>query len=190
MKMFVLAAAALMSTACAAVAYQTTPAATSAATNPSFGKQVQSRIVDAKGSQIGFAHFTEGNQGVVIRLEFNPKSLTPGWHGTHLHQKGDCADFAAGFQASGAHVGHSGAGGKHGLLSPTGPEAGDLANIFVADTEGPFAAEIYSPGAKLDASSLLGPQGSALIIHANVDDHKTQPIGGAGARVACAAIKP
>lgn len=184
MRVVSLLAGMLVVSACAAAAYET-PAA-----NASFGKQVQSRIVNAKGSQIGFAHFTEGNQGVVIRLEFNPKSLTPGWHGTHLHQKGDCADFATGFQASGAHVGHSGAGGKHGLLSPTGPEAGDLANIFVADTDGPFAAEIYAPGAKLDASSLLGPQGSALIIHANVDDHKTQPIGGAGARVACASIKP
>ena len=31
--------------------------------------------------------------------------------------------------------------------------------------------------------------GSALVIHAAADDHQTQPIGGAGARVACAVIK-
>ena len=37
---------------------------------------------------------------------------------------------------------------------------------------------------------LLGPQGAALVIHANADDHQSQPIGNAGARVACAALKP
>jgi Cu-Zn family superoxide dismutase len=31
--------------------------------------------------------------------------------------------------------------------------------------------------------------GSALVIHANPDDHMTQPIGGSGPRVACAVIK-
>jgi len=29
----------------------------------------------------------------------------------------------------------------------------------------------------------------AVVIHASPDDHASQPIGGAGARVACAAIK-
>ena len=35
---------------------------------------------------------------------------------------------------------------------------------------------------------LLG-DGSAVVIHANPDDHMTQPIGGAGARVACGVVK-
>lgn len=180
--------AALMLAACAGVTAAQTPA-------PQVRK-ADARIVNAQGANIGFATFREGPSGVVILLEFNPKALTPGWHGAHLHQKGDCADFAAGFQASGAHVGHTAAGGRHGLLNPAGPEAGDLTNIFVADTDGPFAAELYADGVTLMASPvggrmpLRGPQGSALIIHANADDHLSQPIGGAGARVACAALKP
>ncbi|WP_368859879.1 superoxide dismutase family protein [Mycobacterium tuberculosis] len=40
---------------------------------------------------------------------------------------------------------------------------------------------------KLDG--LKDANGSALIIHAKADDHKSQPIGGAGDRIACAAIK-
>ncbi|HBX92207.1 MAG TPA: superoxide dismutase, partial [Hyphomonas sp.] len=37
--------------------------------------------------------------------------------------------------------------------------------------------------------SLLDEDGSALIIHEAEDDHMTQPIGGAGARVACGVIQ-
>ena len=37
--------------------------------------------------------------------------------------------------------------------------------------------------------SLLDEDGSAIIIHAQEDDHLTQPIGGAGARVACGVIQ-
>jgi Cu-Zn family superoxide dismutase len=37
---------------------------------------------------------------------------------------------------------------------------------------------------------LLDADGSALMIHAGPDDQVTQPIGGAGARVACAALTP
>jgi superoxide dismutase, Cu-Zn family len=37
--------------------------------------------------------------------------------------------------------------------------------------------------------SLKDADGSSLVIHANADDGLTQPIGGAGDRVACAVIK-
>jgi superoxide dismutase, Cu-Zn family len=37
---------------------------------------------------------------------------------------------------------------------------------------------------------LMDADGAALIVHAFADDHQTQPIGGAGERVACAALTP
>ena len=37
--------------------------------------------------------------------------------------------------------------------------------------------------------NILDADGSALIIHASPDDHSSQPIGGAGARIACAPIR-
>ena len=140
-------------------------------------------------------HFKEGPWGLLIRLEFNARALSPGWHGAHMHQNGDCADFAAGFMASGGHVGKGMDGAMHGLLNPAGPEAGDLPNIFAPDA-GAFGAELFSPNITLAAVAqdwrmpLLGPKGAALIVHASPDDHATQPIGGAGARVACAALRP
>ncbi len=39
------------------------------------------------------------------------------------------------------------------------------------------------------APALMDADGSAVVIHANPDDHKSQPIGGAGDRVACAVIR-
>jgi len=37
--------------------------------------------------------------------------------------------------------------------------------------------------------ALMDADGSSVVIHAAADDYNTQPIGGAGARVACAVIK-
>lgn len=149
-------------------------------------------IVGQDGSSIGHVTFTEAPKGVLIRLQFSQDTLAPGWHGLHLHQVGDCADFAQGFQASGAHIGHGGEA-RHGLLDPMGPEPGDLPNLY-APVTGPFSAEFFSPHVTLGAAPigmrqpLLDADGTALIIHAGRDDQITQPIGGAGARIACAAL--
>jgi superoxide dismutase, Cu-Zn family len=156
-------------------------------------------IVGADGRPIGQATFRDGPHGVLIQLEFSERVLPAGWHGLHLHERGDCSDFANGFQASGGHVG-MGPRIQHGLLNPNGPEAGDLPNIF-APPSGVFAAEVFAPQVTLGPPiprtatgparlSLLDEDGSALLIHAARDDHMSQPIGGAGARIACAAITP
>ncbi|MBC7770115.1 MAG: superoxide dismutase family protein [Phycisphaerales bacterium] len=153
-------------------------------------------IVGANGRAIGQAHFTAAPRGTLIRLEFSAGALPPGWHGLHLHTRGDCSDFAAGFQASGGHLGMS-ERVQHGLLNPAGPEAGDLPNVF-ATPAGPFAAEIFSPHTVLGAQrtrnpareALLDADGTALLIHASADDQTSQPIGGAGARIACVALTP
>jgi Cu-Zn family superoxide dismutase len=35
---------------------------------------------------------------------------------------------------------------------------------------------------------LLGDKGTALVVHANPDDEKTDPTGNSGARIACGVI--
>jgi superoxide dismutase, Cu-Zn family len=152
------------------------------------------QIVGADNQPVGQATFTEGANGVLIRMEFSEGRLPEGWHGLHFHDTGDCSDFASGFQASGAHVtpGHQ---TQHGLLNPSGPEAGDLPNIYAPAT-GPFGAEVFSTFVTLhnaaigDRQPLLDADGAALLVHASADDHTSQPIGGAGARIACAALTP
>jgi Cu-Zn family superoxide dismutase len=157
-------------------------------------------IVGAEGRALGQASFTGGPNGVLIQLEFLERALPAGWHGLHLHDRGDCSDFAAGFEASGGHVGMN-RRIQHGLMNPEGPEAGDLANIF-APPEGVFGAEVFAPyvtlsGERIPGNArdrerlpLLDADGSALLIHAARDDQQSQPIGNAGARIACAALTP
>jgi superoxide dismutase, Cu-Zn family len=157
-------------------------------------------LVGAQGTAVGQATFTGGPNGVLIRLEFSDRALSPGWHGLHLHERGDCSDFAAGFQAAGGHLGMD-ERIQHGLMNAAGPEAGDLPNIF-APRSGAFAAEAFAPYVILGAERipgnarnreklpLLDGDGAALMIHANADDQLSQPIGNAGARVACAALTP
>jgi Cu-Zn family superoxide dismutase len=123
----------------------------------------------------------------VLRLQL--KGLTPGWHAAHFHEKGDCS--AAGFTSAGGHI-HGAATVVHGLLNPAANDSGDLPNVF-AGADGTATVEAFSPFVSLSGAggrpALLDADGSAVVIHANPDDYKTQPIGGAGARVACGVVK-
>ena len=156
------------------------------------GLSREAPILNGAGAEIGRAVLTEGPTGVLVQLNFQNGALAPGWHGTHFHQVGTCADGGAGYQASGPHVRHD-MTAIHGLLAPQGPESGDLPSLF-APASGAFGAEFFSTFVTLAPNPigartpLADADGSALVIHANADDHRTQPIGGAGPRVACAAF--
>ncbi|MDO8297633.1 MAG: superoxide dismutase family protein [Caulobacter sp.] len=138
------------------------------------------------GEDMGSATLTEAPRGVVLRIA--ARGLTPGWHGLHFHEKADCS--SADFKSAGGHMHHDGPV-VHGLLNPAANETGDLPNLYAA-ADGAAMAEMFSPSVSLsmaDRGPLLDADGSALVIHASPDDHASQPIGGAGARVACAVIK-
>jgi superoxide dismutase, Cu-Zn family len=133
------------------------------------------------GASAGKATLTEAPKGVLVKIE--AKGLTPGWHGLHFHEKADCSK--ADFTSAGAHT-HGADKAVHGLLNPAANETGDLPNLY-AGTDGTGHAEVFSSLTTLKA--LKDADGSALVIHAAPDDHQAQPIGGAGARVACGEIR-
>jgi len=155
---------------------------------------VAGRFLDTKGKQSGDAVVIDAREGVLLRLRI--EGLTPGWHGAHIHMTGTCDDASAGFKASGAHFDPE--SHEHGLENPAGSERGDLPNIF-AGADGRATVEFYRANLNLRPSEegaatngpfpLLDDDGFAIIVHANADDHTTQPIGGAGDRVLCAAFK-
>jgi len=145
------------------------------------------KLAGPDGADLGTVTVTPAPNGVILRVE--ARGLTPGWHGMHFHEKASCNDEK--FASAGGHV-HSLTPVVHGLLNADANDAGDLPNLF-ANADGSATAEVYSTfvtareGGKLPA--LMDADGSSLVIHAMPDDYSTQPIGGAGVRVACAAIQ-
>lgn len=143
-------------------------------------------LQNLKGDTIGSATLTQTPAGVLVHVRV--ESMAPGKKGIHLHAKAHCTT-ESGFKSSHGH--HGEAKGAHGLLNPAGPGTGDLGNIFVGK-DGVGEMEFFKVGVSLSGDSLplFDDDGSAIVIHANADDHISQPIGGAGPRLACGKIEP
>ena len=123
----------------------------------------------------GTVTFTQTDAGVEISGEIT--GLTPGKHGFHIHEFGDCS--SADPKCHGGHFNPDKK--KHGGPDSEERHVGDLGNI-TADGRGKAVIDMTD---KLIA--LSGPHsivGRAVIIHEKADDLKTQPTGDAGARIA------
>jgi Cu-Zn family superoxide dismutase len=135
-----------------------------------------------KGNNVmGTVRFTEIPPNVHITADVT--GLTPGEHGFHIHEKGDC-----GAPDASSAGGHFNPGKKmHG-----GPEAaehhmGDLGNL-VADANGRahYDRTVNFLELAVDPNTI---DGKAVIVHAGQDDLHSQPAGNSGARVACGIIR-
>ena len=140
------------------------------------------------GSLVGTVKVVDAPTGVIVDVDI--VKLKPGWHAMHFHDMGDCSDPK--FAKAGAHMNHVDPGKKaHGFMTPGGGDFGDLPNVYVA-ADGTGKAEAFTNRVSVKGEggrpALLDADGSALVVHENPDDFTTQPIGNAGARVACAVI--
>ena len=118
------------------------------------------------------------------RIEVNAKvtGLTPGSHGFHIHEKGDCSS-GDGMSAGG----HFNPRGKpHASIASADRHAGDMP-MLVADATGNATLVV-----ELDVITIGSGDtdivGRGLIVHKDPDDFQTQPTGNSGARVACGVI--
>lgn len=141
----------------------------------------RARLQSAPGMGVdGQVLFRETDQGV--RLEVVVHGLTPGQHGFHIHETGDCS--APDFESAGGHFAPTGhAHGAPGASS----HAGDLGNIE-ADEDGTVETVIMARYVELGPGQ-RSIAGRAIVIHAEPDDFVSQPSGAAGARVACGVIE-
>jgi Cu-Zn family superoxide dismutase len=142
-------------------------------------------FVDLQNNQVGQAQLTESANGVLIRLSLT--QLATGPHAVHIHETGSC-EPSTNFESAGGHFAPEGR--AHGFLAEGGPHAGDLPMQW-ASTEGFLRADIFTDRVTLGdgETSLLDDDGSAIVIHAGVDDYQSQPSGNAGDPVACAVIR-
>jgi Cu-Zn family superoxide dismutase len=117
-----------------------------------------------------------------VKVVAHVEGLSPGQkHAIHVHQFGDCS--APDAMSAGGH--YNPEGHQHGLPETEKRHAGDLGNL-AADSEGKAHYEIT-----VDNISIAGVKnpviGRAVIVHAKTDDGG-QPVGNAGARIACGVI--
>jgi superoxide dismutase, Cu-Zn family len=135
----------------------------------------------AQGKNVsGQVTFLKETEGVRVTAKIN--GLTPGKHGFHIHEKGDCS--AADFSSAGGHF--NPAGSPHG--APTSPQhhVGDFGNLE-ANAEG--VAQFEQVLAWLTFEGTNSIIGRAVIVHEKADDLTTQPTGNAGGRWACGVIQ-
>lgn len=149
------------------------------------GRRAEAVLVDATGRQVGGATLVQEVDGV--RIAVSVEGLEPGRLGFHIHEHGRCD--APDFESAGGHLGPGAQ--QHGTENPEGPHAGDLPNLRVG-ADGRGENETLNPLLSLsegEASSVLRPGGTSVIIHEETDDYYTDPSGDAGARIACGVIR-
>src|ERR1041385_8434225 len=128
----------------------------------------------------GTVTFTEVADGVQIQAEIT--GLTPGNHGFHVHEFGDCS--AADLSSAGAHFNPTNK--PHAGPDATERHVGDMGNVE-ADASGKVKLEYLDHHISLtnDQSSVIG---RSVVVHAKADDLKSQPAGDSGPRIACGVI--
>lgn len=124
----------------------------------------------------GSVTFTDTENGVAVSGDF--EGLTPGNHGFHIHEFGDCR--AADGTSAGGHFNPG--GNDHGAPTDMERHMGDLGNLEVGENG---SGMLEFTDATVSLEQILG---RGIIIHAGEDDLESQPTGAAGSRVACGVI--
>ena len=155
-------------------------------------RHAKAQLHDQQGNVVGVVHLNEHGGEVVVRAEAS--GITAGFHGFHIHQRGECTGT---FTGAGGHLDLG--GGTHGA------HAGDLPPLLAA-ADG--SAEMRISSDRLSLADLDDADGSAFIVHAGPDnlahvparyhqhaddifgaDAATRATGDAGARIACGTVR-
>ena len=146
------------------------------------GATARATFTTAQGQPAGTATLTATDEGVFITAQLS--NLPEGTHAFHIHQVGRCEPP---FESAGGHFNPTDR--EHGFLNPQGEHLGDLPNITVR-SDGTAAADHHAVGVTLTGGdrALLDADGAALMVHAGVDDYRTDPSGNAGPRIACGVV--
>jgi Cu-Zn family superoxide dismutase len=151
---------------------------------PASAQTAEAALKSADGKDVGGVQLTQTPTGVLLKASV--EGLPPGEHAFHVHAVGKCDPP---FDSAGGHFNPDGK--KHGLMAPEGHHAGDMPNLHIPQS-GELVVEVLNPAVTLEQgkpNSVFGPNGTAIVIHAGVDDYKTDPTGNAGGRIACGVIK-
>ena len=146
------------------------------------GPSATAVVRPASGSQAhGTIKFTQ--VGTRVRVDAEIAALSPGSHGMHVHETGDCS--APDAASAGAHF--NPAAKKHGPPDSMERHAGDLGNLK-ANEYGKATLSMIVDGLSVGKGT-DGVIGRGIIVHADTDDLKTDPGGNSGGRIGCGVIE-
>lgn len=147
---------------------------------PSSPAKLRCDLAPTTGSSVsGWVTFEPMADHVHVKAQV--KGLTPGKHGFHIHEKGDCSSGDG--KSAGGHF--NPAATQHGGPDADPRHAGDLGNLE-ADAAGVANYDRMDSVIQLTGENAI--LGRGVIVHASEDDFATQPTGAAGARLACGVI--
>ncbi len=149
--------------------------------SPSDISEAVAEVKAAAGGKVqGKVTFTAAHNGVRVVADID--GLTPGLHGFHIHEKGDCS--APDFSSAGGHFNPTHE--KHGGPTSLHHHVGDLGNIE-ADSNGHGHYDWTDKELQLNGDNSI--IGRSIIVHSDKDDFVSQPAGNSGSRIGCGVIK-
>lgn len=136
---------------------------------------------------------TQGNQTAgqvsfivsdgTIRVTGQVTGLKPGSeHGFHVHEFGDCS--APDASSAGDHFNPS----QKPHAAPGQGHDGAMHNLRADDQGNATVDDILPAKVNIGRGDDFDIVGHALIVHSDADDYVSQPVGNAGARLACGVI--
>lgn len=146
------------------------------ATPPAAVAALEAKSGSTVSGKVSFFGMTNG-----VRVEAQVSGLTPGEHGFHVHEAGDCSAP----DASSAKGHFNPAATAHGSHAAAEHHGGDMPNL-VANAQGEASYRVELKGVALNGPN--GIVGRSVVVHADPDDYKSQPAGNSGKRIACGLI--
>jgi len=148
---------------------------------PSRNEAVAELAPTAGNNAKGTVTFSQKDGTVLVVAKLS--GLTPGSHGFHVHEKGDCS--AADAMSAGGHF--NPLGKPHARPSSAERHTGDMPTL-VADASGnaTLTTELDLMRVGDGANDIVG---KSVVVHKDPDDFTTQPAGNSGPRVACGVIR-
>jgi superoxide dismutase, Cu-Zn family len=133
-----------------------------------------------KGSNVeGIVTFTKSRNEIKIVADVT--GLSPGKHGFHIHEFGDCSSPDG--KAAGGHFNPT--NNPHAGHDAEQRHEGDMGNL---DADSAGKAHLELTDSMMTMSGEKSIIGRGVIVHEKADDLKSQPVGNAGGRLACGVI--
>lgn len=155
--------------------------------SPADDRKVAHAVLQSRsGSAVtGRAEWAQESNLVAFTLILS--NASPGKHAVHIHQVPDCGDAEAKNAGDHWNPTHE----DHGQLDIAPFHLGDIGNIDIGP-DGSGTLKITTPRWSVDTGKESDVLRHAIVVHASVDDLKTNPSGNSGGRIACGviALKP